>query len=301
MKSSGGRRPRVVLVTRATEYDGLLERHGTREQARFYLAGRGGTLDAIEARHAELQTVLQAARRAVPPQWRFNRVDRGDLATFVFEPDDFVLVVGQDGLVANVAKYLDGQTVTGVDPAPGRNPGVLVTRRTTDLEPMLEAWQAERLPCEQRTMVEVRLDDGQVLSALNEIFLGHRGHQSARYRVELGDRAEEHSSSGVIVSTGTGATGWALSIARERQTRVELPAPTERRVAFFVREAWPSPTTGTAIGAGVLDDDAALALTSRMNEGGVIFGDGIEGDRIDFAWGRRAEVRVAPRVLRLAR
>ena len=37
-----------------------------------------------------------------------------------------MVAVGQDGLVANVAKYLDGQPVIGVDPEPGRNPGVLV-------------------------------------------------------------------------------------------------------------------------------------------------------------------------------
>ena len=37
-----------------------------------------------------------------------------------------MIAVGQDGLVANVAKYLDGQTVIGVNPDPGRNPGVLV-------------------------------------------------------------------------------------------------------------------------------------------------------------------------------
>ena len=29
-----------------------------------------------------------------------------------------MVVVGQDGLVANVAKYLDGQPVIGVDTAP---------------------------------------------------------------------------------------------------------------------------------------------------------------------------------------
>ena len=38
-----------------------------------------------------------------------------------------------------------------------------------------------------------------------------------------------------------------------------------------------------------------------MNEGGVLFGDGIEDDRIDFAWGSRAEVRAAETRLRLVR
>jgi hypothetical protein len=38
-----------------------------------------------------------------------------------------------------------------------------------------------------------------------------------------------------------------------------------------------------------------------MNEGGVLFGDGIEEDRLDFAWGTRARLAPAAEVLRLVR
>ena len=38
-----------------------------------------------------------------------------------------------------------------------------------------------------------------------------------------------------------------------------------------------------------------------MNEGGVVFGDGIEEDRIDFGWGRELVVRRAERSLHLVR
>jgi hypothetical protein len=44
-------------------------------------------------------------------------------------------------------------------------------------------------------MVDARLDDGRRLLALNEVFLGHASHQSARYALEVADEAERHSSS----------------------------------------------------------------------------------------------------------
>ena len=78
-------------------------------------------------------------------------------------------------------------------------------------------------------MAAARLDDGQELLALNEVFVGHASHQSARYTLALGERAERQSSSGLIVATGTGATGWAASIHRERHSGLALPAPEDDR------------------------------------------------------------------------
>ena len=39
--------PRVVVVTRPTEFDSLLERHGTVDQAAFFLKSRGRTLTDV--------------------------------------------------------------------------------------------------------------------------------------------------------------------------------------------------------------------------------------------------------------
>ena len=291
--------PRVVLVTRATEYEELVARHGTRGQAQFFLQARGLAIETTEEHHRRFHAALQAVTSAIPLRWRRAHAERADLDRFVFEPEDVVVAVGQDGLVANVAKYLKGQAVIGINPDPESYDGVLVPHPPPAASGLLRACVAGRFEAQQRTMVEARLDDGQRLVALNEIFAGHRSHQSARYRIAWRGHEERQSSSGLIVATGTGATGWALSIHRQCREKVDLPAPEQPRLAFFVREAFPSVATGTEITEGVIGPGKELAVTSEMNDGGVLFGDGIEADRLDFAWGRCARIRRADAVLRL--
>ena len=208
-------------------------------------------------------------------------------------------MVGQDGLVANAAKYLTGQPVLGINPDRDLFDGVLVRHEAAAAPELLAATVTGRVKIEARTMVEAKLDDGQHLVALNEIFVGHRTHQSARYRIRWHDTDETQSSSGLIVSTGTGATGWARSIARQKARPFELPEPTESRLVFFVREPFPSRSTGTSVEEGTLTEGEAFVVASEMNELGTVFGDGIEADRLEFGWGMQLTVGIAPNRLNL--
>lgn len=289
--------PRAVFVVRETDYELLVARHATRDQARFFLETRGQRIEEAEARHERFVQTLRAARAAAPETWRQTLVRRADLDRFLFARDDVIVAVGQDGLVANVAKYLDGQPVLGVNPAPDLYDGVLVRAPLERLAALLPAIAHGDAASELRTMVEARTDAGETLLALNEIFVGHRGHQSARYRLAAGGEEEDQSSSGLIVASGTGATGWARSIMEAAGMRLAL-APDERAVAYLVREPFPSVSTGTSLRAGKLGDEG-VAVTSRMNDGGSIFADGMEQDRIAFDWGARVTIGPAERVLRL--
>lgn len=291
--------PRVVLVTRQLPFERLLVEHGTPQQAEFFLRSRKQNLAPLRIFADRFETIRSAVLGAVPAKWRHATVPRENLDRFLFEPEDIVVALGQDGLVANVAKYLHGQPVIGLNPDPSLYDGVLVRHPPEAIRDLLQAAVEPAAKFEERTMVRARLDDGQELVALNEIFIGHQSHQSARYRLTWSGREERHSSSGVIVCTGTGASGWARSIERERAQVPRLPAPAAPGLAFFVREAFPSRATGTEITAGEIGSGEELVLTSENERGGVAFGDGIEDDFLRFDFGRTLVLGVADRRLRL--
>ncbi|MFD6700090.1 MULTISPECIES: hypothetical protein [unclassified Microbacterium] len=288
--------PRAVVVHRASEWTELLARHGTRGQVEFFLQQRGQSPADVAAHHDQLEAALATVAAGIPTEWRRADVERAGLPRFAFEPEDVLLVVGQDGLVANVAKYLDAQPVIGVDPSPGRNAGVLVPHPPAAAAALLRQVHDGRAGVCERAMVEVHSDDGQSLVALNEIMIGQPGHQSARYLLEVGGHAERQSSSGVIVGTGTGSSGWCRSIARIQAPQLALPGPTDAALAWFVREPWPSPTTGAELVAGRLEGDT-LALRVESDTL-VAFGDGVESDRLNLGWGQRVTVGLSARTLR---
>ena len=296
--------PRVVIVHRKTPLEHLLERWGTAGQVKFYLESQGQNMELFAEEHEAVQAALAAVESALPADQRRVRLERSGIDRFVFRSDDLVIVVGQDGLVPNTAKYLDGQTVVGVNPDPGRIDGILCPHSPADTADLLD-WSLSaagrtggRYRVARRRMASARREDGQSLLALNEIFIGHRTHQSARYRLTVDGRSELQSSSGIICATGTGSTGWAASIARQRGVG-PLPGPEDSALAWFVREPFPSCGTGTELDFGFVGAGDAVEVSSRMGEGGVIFADGIESDWLEFLDGQSVRVEVASRMLEL--
>ena len=289
--------PRVVVVSRPTELAELQARHGTRSAAAYFLRQRGQDLDEAIARDEAQTAALATVGAAIPVDWRRGHVDRADLPRFLFAPDDVIVVVGQDGLVANVAKYVDGQPVIGVNPDPARNPGVLVRHpaAATARPARRHRRRARRHPSCARWCRPASTTVRSCLG-LNDVYVGHPTHQSSRYLIGVPDGGRErHSSSGIVIGTGTGSTGWCSSIARDRADAPSLPEPESAALAWFVREAWSSPATGRRpTPPGCSSGDETLEITAQA-EGLVAFADGLESDRLALAYGQRLTIGVAAR------
>lgn len=299
---------KIVLIVRPTRLDELIRRFNTRDQARFYVEHLGADFADYEAEDRQYQQAVRTSATLLAGLGRLQRLERGFVPNFLFGPRDLVVALGQDGLVANVLKYLDGQCLLGVNPDPARWEGVLLPFQVKDLRRVVPEALAGRRPVREVTMAEARLNTGERLFAVNDLFIGPRSHTSARYGIRFGGQAEEHSSSGIIVSTGLGSTGWmrsvvagAAGIAAPRCAD-RAPIDTDTRtpwdadwLAFAVREPWPSTTTGAQLACGRVTRDSPLVLVSRMPEHGVIFSDGIEADFLHFNAGTEARIGPAER------
>jgi NAD kinase len=295
---------KLVLVTRRTRLAELIDRFNTREQARFYLEHAGGDFgDYLEEDDAYRRSLELLRRHMEPLGLKLQVLDRSLVPTFLFTEHDLVVTVGQDGLVANTARYIGGQPLVAINPDPVRFDGVLLPFRVEQARGALEKTMAGQARVRQVTLAEATLADGQRLRAFNDLFIGAQTHISARYRIQLGERKEDQSSSGLLVSTGAGSTGWMSSVfnmafdvaarfggRRGKPMRLEWE---DERLLFVVREPFVSKHSQAGLLGGLLPNGAELLLRSQMPSGGVIFGDGVEGDYLAFNSGAVAHIHAA--------
>ncbi len=294
---------KIVLVTRKTRLEELIERFNTESQARFYIEHSGGDFSQYTDEHQAYQRSLEVVRRELEIGLKIQVLDRALVPTYLFAPTDLVVTLGQDGLVANTAKYVAGQPIVAVNPDPERFDGILLPFDTSQVRSAVLTACIRKARVRAVTMAEARLKDGQRLLAFNDLFLGARSHVSARYHLSYSGREENQSSSGMIISTGAGSTGWLSSVFEETAGILAyLGAPAvppvkmaweENRLLFIVREPFRSRHSQAGIVAGFVAPEFPLTVESQMPSGGVIFSDGVEADRLDFNSGAIATIGVA--------
>jgi hypothetical protein len=236
-------------------------------------------------------------------------LDRQYLPNYVFGPDDIVLTVGQDGLVANTAKYALGRAIVAINPDPDHIDGVLLPYLAVEARSVVTKVIRGEAILRRVTLAEATMIDGQRLLAFNDLFIGARTQVSARYRVEYAGRQEQQSSSGLLVSTGAGSTGWLSSVMNMSPTVARLANPQpkgapvssaalklgweDRWLVFVTREPFRSKTSGITLTSGILGPGEELVIESNMSQGGCIFSDGIEADFIEFNSGAIARIHAA--------
>lgn len=294
---------KLIIVTRKTRLHELVERFNTRSQAKFYIEHAGGDFNDYEREDDAYRSSLEVLRRSLDFEMPQQLVDRTLVPTFQFQREDLVVTLGQDGLVANTAKYVGAQPIVAVNPEPKRFDGILLPFLPDQARLAVTKVIEAKARIHEVTLAEIKLHDGQRLLAFNDLFIGARSHVSALYRIKYGSTSEIQSSSGVLVSTGAGSTGWLSSVFNMASgvasfcggnavKPFRLPWE-DRRLVYVVREPFVSRHSQANLVAGMLEAGQELVLESLMPSGGAVFSDGMEADFLEFNSGAIAIVRAA--------
>lgn len=318
----------IALVTQPTRLEGLVQRWSTKSAAKFRFKmfrrhedqlrlqqGTASSSQALastdeeadfaiyEAENEKYQVVVQRLREQLDIDAPVVVVEKQHLPNFLFIRALAVVVVGQDGLVANTAKYAEGLPILGINPDPNRNDGILLPFQVAEARGVLRKTLEGKAHIRQVTMAEARLNDGQKMLAFNDFFIGRAGHASARYTLRVDSQAEPQSSSGILVATGAGSTGWMSSvlnmtqaIARTCGSQIDRPQKLsweDRKLTWAVREPFASKHSFANLVYGSIDQAQEIVVESLMPEQGVIFSDGIEQDYLEFNSGTIARIGVA--------
>lgn len=298
----------AIIVINKTRLEQLTARFNTKAQAKFYIEHAGGNFEDYEIEHKTFKKSLEIIQRKISTHLkRYKIVERQYVPNFIFTDKDIVVVVGQDGLVANTAKYVNDIPIIAVNPDPTRYDGILLPFDPKNFEPAFLKTLAGDPQTRSVTMAEARLNDGQRLLAFNDLFIGHASHISARYKITFDNYSEDQSSSGIIISTGAGSTGWLSSLFNmaaginrtfgvsrgETQPSGISMSWDDRRLVFIVREPFLSKYSRVDLTTGLISPERKLILESFMPTNGVIFSDGIEADFLHFNSGSIAEIGIA--------
>ena len=296
----------AIVVINKTRLESLIERFNTKAQARFYIEHSGGVFQDYEDEHETFHRSLETVVQSMQDELKIKVVERKFVPNFLFSEKDMVVVVGQDGLVANVAKYVKELPILAINPDSSRYDGILLPFNMNNFALGWRRLLDNKATLKEVTLAEARTNDGQHLLAFNDFFIGPASHTSARYKITHGRKSEQQSSSGIIVCTGAGSTGWMSSVINMANGvtgafgRGKNPLNTSLNMkwdtnwlAFAVREPFQSKHSTIKVSAGVISRAEKLIVESYMPSNGIVFSDGVEADFIHFNSGTTVEIGVA--------
>src|SRR5215203_1742367 len=166
----------AIVVKNKTRLETLIERLNTKAHAKFYIEHAGGDFEEYEVEHEKFQQSLSLVQRQLSGIVKNKLVERSFVPSFLFNEKQVVVVVGQDGLVANTAKYVNGIPIIGVNPDSERYDGILLPFTPSNFLFAVENTIQNNFNFRSASFAEARLNDGQRLLGFNDLFIGPSSH-----------------------------------------------------------------------------------------------------------------------------
>ena len=225
---------RVILISERTRLATEIAKEGGEEAVRRNYEKGVFDSDLLHPDRLYKAELLQV-RQCISSQG-FSLVDclRHEAQSFVFRDDDIVIILGDDGAFVNIAKLLKSQKVVTIR-TETKHCGRLMKFTVESFKKSATSLLSGGSQCIKVSIAKAETSSGHTLEAVSDFFVGRADLRSSRYAVLLGVNAFSQISSGVIVSTGTGSTGWEKSACLLDDTYKERE-PDDEMLTVITRE-----------------------------------------------------------------
>lgn len=206
--------------------------------------------------------------------------------------EELIVTVGGDGTFLDASHSINRQVkVLGVNSAPSSSIGHYCLADRDSFERIMnEICSGEKSSYPLRRL-RMRLNGEQLpVFALNEVYISDSSPAgTARYRIDYAGASVEHKSSGLIIATAAGSTGFNLSAGGS------ILDITDNQGCFSTLAPYLPPGQSRDLVRGTFREEEVIQITSKMLEG-CFFIDG-KHIRYDFSRGSQLEIDLTAPVI----
>jgi NAD kinase len=222
----------------------------------------------------------------------YTAVNRKKMHPKHFRGKDVVITIGGDGTFLKTSHHVTDALMLGVCSNANKNVGYLLRSSRLTFEDSLRKILNNEFKVAERVRLETTINGKKTKYALNDVFIGsRRAYHTARYNLRIGGKEEFQMSSGIIISTATGSTGWIKSAGG-----IEMPLHSGK-FQYYVRDPYSCKFSRPRLLKGILSSKENITVKSLIYEGVVA----IDSSKADYSIDEDSvvNVRVAEKPLRV--
>ena len=304
---------KIIIVPKLTHYEWDMQRLNLTHKEIIQKYRRDGIdVDRIMESHCRQKDSLDELKQY------FNEkqfISRDNLAKEISKDAELIISSGGDNHFQYVAHFVNNKPIIGLNSDPHTSTGVLTYYTTKNFEKSREKWKNKELSIfdenilkrikkdeiniEEWTLLEGILNGKKIQPTMTEYVIGEKeAHRDmTRYILDFDRKKEEQKSSGLIISTGAGSTGYYNSVYKFKHKRRDVFPKTEKIAKFITIMPYEELRGNYSILEGVLREGDEMIIHSLSKHEGKIYCDILED--YNFNGGAKFIVRISQKSLKV--
>lgn len=283
----------IVIIPKITKYDfDRVRFRFTKEELLDFYRQDGEDIDRIVGGHERHMASLQACGEIFSGA---TFLERNELTRKLVRNADLVISLGGDDHFKYVSHFLENEVIAGINSDTFSSEGNLCY--FTDAADVLAAIKG-KFTVENWTRLQASVNGEKVQKATGDYSLGEYVEQfMSSYAIEYRGDKEEQKSSGVMVMTGAGSSGWGGDEARYLHPEGIAFPRTARIARFIVKTPHHGKYSGLTMLEGVIEAGEELIVHSLNKRQGIVAVDSLEN--YEFNRPRTAVIKISETPLRV--